>query len=150
LTLPLRLIGALMAAPFALHNKPLGAILGFAALFGFWEIWDGFVKQPILSLYQAKSVEYQAEALAKDPNSTGDVLNSNYKAAKWLVGVPFKAMFGAHESDTARKKIGALAATPDSAVQKLSNSINRTMNEERQKISVLPSPENLDKDIKKG
>jgi len=51
LTLPLRLLGALLAAPFAIHNRPLGAVLGFLALFGFWEVWDGFAKQPFLTVY---------------------------------------------------------------------------------------------------
>lgn len=51
LTLPLRLVAALVAAPFAIHNRPLQAVIGFIALFGFWEVWDGFVKSPVLDVF---------------------------------------------------------------------------------------------------
>jgi hypothetical protein len=90
LTLPARLLLALLTLPFAIHNRPIGAMTGFLAMFGFWEVFNGFAKEPIVSLYQKKSMEYQTEALAKDPQSMGDVLNSNYKAAKWLVDLPFR------------------------------------------------------------
>ncbi len=151
-TFPLRMVLAVIAAPFALHNRPLGAMMSFLALFGFWEVFEGFAKQPILSLYQAKSLEYQTEAVAKDPNSMGDVLNSNYKAAKWLVGLPFKLIFGANGTDATRRaaKTNAIDAAPDSVVRKLSGAINRAMSGERQSISVLPPPEKVDKGIKEG
>lgn len=51
-TLPLRLVLALIALPFALHNRPLGAAVGFLALFGFWEVWESFAKEPFVSVYK--------------------------------------------------------------------------------------------------
>jgi hypothetical protein len=53
-TLPIRLAVALTAAPFALHNRPLGAMMSFLALFGFWEVWDGFAKKPFLGFYESQ------------------------------------------------------------------------------------------------
>src|SRR3984885_10298433 len=51
-TLPLRLVLALIALPFAPHNRPLGAAVGFLALFGFWEVWESFAKEPFVSVYK--------------------------------------------------------------------------------------------------
>ena len=56
LTLPLRLVAGLIAAPFALHNRPLGAMMSFLALFGFWEVWDGFAKKPFLGFYESQRI----------------------------------------------------------------------------------------------
>src|ERR1700733_936916 len=53
-TLPLRLALALTAAPFALHNRPLGAMMSFLALFGFWEVFEGFAKKPFLGFYESQ------------------------------------------------------------------------------------------------
>jgi hypothetical protein len=106
-TLPLRLVLALIAAPFALHNRPIAAAVGFFALFGFWEIFNGLAKQPLVTLYQQKVMEYETEAVAKDKNSTGDVLNSNYRAVKWLVGLPFRARFEPHNAKSAIPRTAA-------------------------------------------
>jgi hypothetical protein len=63
----------------------MGALVGFLALFGFWEIWNGFAKKPITDLYDLKTAEFQRAAFSADPDSAGDIINSRYKALKWLV-----------------------------------------------------------------
>ncbi len=88
-TLPLRLIAALFAAPFAVHNKPLAATLSLLALFGFWELFYGIAKDPLVSLYQHKSEEFQFEG-GKDTH--GDILYSNYRAALYVVGAELRAL----------------------------------------------------------
>ena len=86
LTLPLRIPAALLAAPFAIHNKPLGAVIGFVALFGFWELFDGLAKGPFVELYEQKVHEYEFEETAHPRyHSTGNDMYSHYRAAKWLI-----------------------------------------------------------------
>jgi type IV secretion system protein VirD4 len=74
LTLPVRLVLALLAAPFALHNKPLGAAIGFLALFGFWEVWDGFAKEPIMTVYQVEQNLCMSESWLQDTRSFGHLM----------------------------------------------------------------------------
>jgi hypothetical protein len=54
-------VAALVAAPFVIHNKPLGAVIGFLALFGFWEVWEGFAKQPFLDVYKIEQTVCSTE-----------------------------------------------------------------------------------------
>jgi hypothetical protein len=63
LTLPFRLVAGLIAAPFALHNRPLGAMMSFLALFGFWEVWNGFAKKPFLDFYESQRLNCAMRAL---------------------------------------------------------------------------------------
>jgi type IV secretion system protein VirD4 len=99
-TLPLRLVAALFAAPFAIHNRPLGALLAFVALFGFWELFDSVAKQPLTTLFEMKSAEYQLEDGGRNGSKTsGDVLYSNYRAAKWVIGAEFRALKAAFSGD---------------------------------------------------
>lgn len=78
-TLPLRFVLALIAAPFALHNRPMGATVGFLALFGFWEIWNGFAKEPFLQVNNIEQqtcvmLRYARDNSVKDGSSMGHLM----------------------------------------------------------------------------
>jgi type IV secretion system protein VirD4 len=150
LTLPLRLLIALFAAPFALHNRPFGAALSLFALFGFWEVWDGVAKRPIVNLYQMKVQEYEAEARSQNRNSMGDELNSNYLAAKWLIGVPFRAMSGAREVESSQS---GLNNNLDRAVAKASGALNsqtKALADEIDDVNETAVQKSLDESIRRS
>lgn len=86
LTLPLRLLAATLAAPFALHNRPLGAIIGFVALFGFWEVWNGFAQEPFLSVYNIEQEYCRANRWANDDKSHGHVMACKVEGLKATFG----------------------------------------------------------------
>ncbi len=78
-TLPLRFVLALILAPFALHNRPMGATVGFLALFGFWEIWNGFAKEPFLQVNNIEQqtcvmLRYARDNSVKDGSSMGHLM----------------------------------------------------------------------------
>lgn len=89
LLLPLRLIAAAVALPFTLHNRPLGAFIGFVALFGFWEVWESIVKVPLVGLQNFEAMKYEQSA---DINkSVGNVMYSNYRGMKDALPVIWRA-----------------------------------------------------------
>jgi len=75
LTLPLRIPLALLAAPFALHNKPPGAVLGFVALFALSifgrSAWEIHSTQETLRL-EAVKVAALADAYIHNDGVTDD------------------------------------------------------------------------------
>jgi type IV secretion system protein VirD4 len=146
LTLPLRVIGALFAAPFALHNKPLAALLGFAALFGFWEIFDAIAKQPLTGLFESKTKEYQAEVGTMRNAESGeylstDVLFSNYRAAKFVVGAEFRALKAGFTDDGTRM---AHESRIDYFMRKMSRSLDKE-NEKAVGYNLATIPAFMDK-----
>jgi hypothetical protein len=141
-TLLLRFLLALIAAPFALHHRPMGAMVGFLALFGFWEIFDGFAKKPITDLYDLKTAEFQRAAFSADPGSTGNIINSRYKALKWLVRAPFSGFHGSPRTGgevagkaTPQPPSGGTLGRLDKAVASLSETMDH-----RLKASMEDSP----------
>ena len=81
-TLPLRLLLALLAAPFAIHSRPVGAALGFFALFGFWEVWNGFAKEPFLQLYDFERKTCTQQKYIDDDKWMGHELACKTEALK--------------------------------------------------------------------
>lgn len=89
LLLPFRLIAAAVAVPFTIHNQPLGAVIGFVALFGFWEVWENIVKVPLVGLQNYEAMKYEQSA---DINkSVGNVMYSNYRGTKDALPVIWQA-----------------------------------------------------------
>jgi hypothetical protein len=95
--LPFRLLKALLSVCFGVQHKLRATIFAFIALFGFWEVFDAVVKQPVTALFEAKSKEYQAEWNALRNVQTGswfgdDTLYCNYRAAKFVMRAEFSAV----------------------------------------------------------
>lgn len=91
-TLPLRLAKSFIRACFAAHHRYLTSVIAFVALFGFWEVFNGLVKDPLISLFKMKSSEYQSESFGEYRDSIGNSLYSNYRATKFVLQAEYQAI----------------------------------------------------------
>jgi type IV secretion system protein VirD4 len=133
ITLPLRVIAAALTTPFAIHNRSLQLLIGFAALFGFWELFDGIAKQPLLQLFQMKSTEYQYEDSARNGNaSSGNLLYSNVRAAEWVIGAEFRALKAAFSSDAVTGNASTHSSrTNGSSIENALRRMSRSLDSEK-------------------
>lgn len=131
LTLPFRVLGAIVTAPLALHNKPIGTIIAFLAIFGFWEIFNTLAKDPLIKLHDQKTHEYQAEMVVKEggkdnTQTAGEAFYSNYMATKFVIAAYLRALKAGVKDDGTKS---ADETNLDYFMRKMSRSLDQEMNE---------------------